>query len=152
MIKHAISEGFMKKGHKMGSGFAKVIFPILPQAELGPNDHREDAPNLRNTFSTPMLIEVKAWNVSHFTRVQKELHCKNQTVIDFWSTYNRSQSRLYWLWKSNPSQIDMKMSITNHKGPQRKVLKATFRGVRLLTQIFIQNSRYLRRYLRPAWK
>ena len=39
----------------------------------------------------------------------------------------------------------MKMPITNQKGRQRKVLKATFtcRGDRLLTQVFSQNSRLL---------
>ena len=68
---------------KLGRVFPMVVVSILPHAEFGPNDHREDAPTLRNTFLTPMLIEVKAWNVSHFTRVQNESHCKNQTVIDF---------------------------------------------------------------------
>ena len=32
--------------YKVGCVFPMVIIPILPQAELGPNEHREDAPHL----------------------------------------------------------------------------------------------------------
>ena len=30
---------------KVGCVFPMVVIPILPQAEFGPNDHREDAPH-----------------------------------------------------------------------------------------------------------
>ena len=31
--------------HKVGCVFAMVVVSILPQAEFGPNDHRQDAPH-----------------------------------------------------------------------------------------------------------
>ena len=36
---------------KVGCVFTMVVVSILPQAELGPNDHREDAPHF--SFYSP---------------------------------------------------------------------------------------------------
>ena len=33
--------------HKVGCVFPMIIVSILPQAEIGPNDHREDASHFR---------------------------------------------------------------------------------------------------------
>ena len=34
--------------HKVGCVFPMVIIPILPQAEFGPNDHKEEASTLKS--------------------------------------------------------------------------------------------------------
>ena len=36
---------------KVGCVYPMVIIPILPQAEIGPDDHREDAPHFRTKLT-----------------------------------------------------------------------------------------------------